>query len=270
MNASRGMAQPEANRLHERVANSPSHEDSRRLSQADTSAVYFARSQSWMDGEAQTLLTHAGANQYSANQLAFGNNALQADADQKPSVVPTESVLMAAIKPEIANSPDFFESVISSNQLIAVDQQLPLNQLSLADRSPTANSAVTEKSVASDVVTAPATAAANAFPFEPLSTQRFQMALPNAPLGNSFVLFVNRDEANRILNQLQEKGQISSQVWRIVKQPETQASGNGRNLPAAAEPQYLNDARISGELQNKKTEMIGRERVILMLNGPPN
>ena len=270
MNASRGMSQPEANRLHERVANSLSHEDSRRLSQADASAVYFARSQSWMDEEAQTLLTYAGANQYSANQLAFGNNALQAGADQKLGEIPTESVLMAAIKPEIANSPDFFESVISSNQLIAVDQQPPLNQLSLADRSPTANSAVAEKSVASDAVAAPATSAANAFHFEQLSTQRFQMALPNAPLGNSFVLFVNRDEANRILNQLQEKGQVSSQVWRIVKQPEAQTNGIGLNLPAAAEPQNLNDARISGELQNKKADMTGRERVILMLNGPPN
>ena len=270
MNASRGRAQPEAIRLNEQVANSPSHEDSRGLFKADASAVYFARSQSWMDDEAQTLLTYGGANQYSANQLAFGNNALQAGADQKPGVVPTESVLMAAIKPEIANSADFFEKVITSNQLIAVDQQQLLRQLSTADRSLTADSAVADKPAASDAVAAPATSAASAFSFEQFSTQRIQMAVPYAPLGNSFVLFVNRYEANRILNQLQEKGQVTSQVWRIVKQPEAQASGIGLNVPAAAEPQNVIDARISGELQNKKAEMTGKERVILMLNGPPN
>ena len=98
--------------------------------------------------------------------------------------------------------------------------------------------------------------------------------MPNAPQGNSFVLFVNRDEASRILAQLQEKGQVSSQVWRIVKQPETQAEtqatgGRGLNLPAVAEPKNSADKRSAGESLNRKVESAGSDRVILMLNGPP-
>jgi len=233
-------------------------------------AVYFARSQSWMDEETQSSLSN-GANEYSANQLAFGNYALQRGANQTLRDINTESVLMAAIKPEAANSPEFFQNIIVSNQLIAVDQQPGINQLSATDRLQSANSGFAEADAANVVNAAPMTAATNTPASNLFSSQRFQMAMPNSPQGNSFVLFLNRDEANNILNQLQEKGQVSSQVWRVIKQPESQAGGiNGLNMPAAAEPQKTDDKRIAVESVNRKAESTTNEKVILMLNGPPN
>ena len=230
-------------------------------------AVYFARSQSWMDEEAQTSLQYGV---YRADQLGIGTNAPQAGRDKDFREVTTESVLMAAIKPELANSPEFLQNMISANQLTAVDQQRAQTQWKEDNRFQTGSAGATAKlETANEASATPANESTSA-PSHLSLSRRFRMVVPNTPQGNSFVLFVNRDEANRILNELQEKGQVSSQVWRVVKQAETQdTSDKGQNTPAVAEPLNSVEGRVAGESLSRKPEPTGSDKVILMLNGPP-
>ncbi len=233
--------------------------------------VYFARSQSWMDEETQSSLAN-GENAYRLDQLAFGNNRLQStenlQAGSNQQASGTEGLLMAAIKPEAASSPEFFQSIVTSNQLIAVEPLPGLKQLSPANGLSPNYSTLDGKldaANAAPLTESPNTSANNLFP-----SQRFQMTMPNSPQGNSFVLFLNRDEASRILNQLQESGQVASQVWRIIKQPESDTfSPNGRNMPATAEQRNTDDGRTTGQSMNAKAESTINEKVILLLNGSP-
>ncbi len=235
-----------------------------------SSGVYFARSQSWLDDEAKSSLSY-GTNEYSANQLAFGNIALQRGETQKEGEIEAESVLMAAIKPEVANSPVFFQDIVVSNGLVAIEQQPTLNRFSGADSQQNFNSASTTTSRDAARAVVPLIEAANSPVSNMFSNQRSQMGLPNSPQGNSFILFLNRDEASQILNQLQEKQQVSSQVWRVVRQPESQtALDKSSNVPPPAEPQNPVQEQTAGGSPNGRADSGTNAKVILMLNGPPN
>lgn len=231
-------------------------------------SVFYARSQSWMDEETQSTLL-SSAQQNRADHLAFGSNSIQRRADPKNSGAAAEGVLMAAIKPEVANSPNFFQEIVASNQLVEVDQRPVLNQLALADPSQAGNSSLPPGRIAgvTDNV-ASATESANS-PTSNMFSNRYPMATPNQPQGNSFVLFLNRDEANQILNQLQEKGQVSSQVWRVVKQQDALANSKEVGKPAS-ELQTPQSQRGAISAPDQNPESVANGRVILLLNSSPN
>ena len=234
----------------------------------DTPNVYFARSQSWRDEETQSSL-YSGTFRFGVNQLGFGNNNIRlGDTNHQPAEGVSDTVLMAAIKPEVANSPEFFRNMVTSNQFIAVEQQPSNNLLTLGDRL---NSSVErELDAAKESNAAPVTEFSNAPVSSMFSTPGLQMAIPNMPTGNSFVLFVNRDEANRILLQLQENGQLASQVWRVLKRRQTQVAGKAVTRSAAVEPQNSADGQTLSDSANGRLESVKTDKVILMLNGPPN
>lgn len=234
----------------------------------ETPNVYFARSQSWRDEETQSSLSSA-TSRFGANQFGFGNNITTlGDENHQPAEGVSDTVLMAAIKPEVANSPEFFRNMVTSNQFIAVEQQPSNNLLTLGDRS--GSSVERELEAAKESNAAPVTEFSNAPVSSMFSTPGLQMAIPNMPTGNSFVLFVNRDEANRILQQLQKNGQLASQVWRVLKRRQTQAAGQAVTRSAAVEPQNSADGQTLSDSANGQLEPVKTDKVILMLNGPPN
>ncbi len=216
----------------------------------------FARSQSWDESETQ-LETAAGA-----NTDILGLRAKK--AEQEITETPTESVLMAAIKPEVANSPEFFQEIIATNRLVEVDQEAALNQKTAMARSLSANSLTNSQLGDRNRIDGQAGLGA-----EPPVAQRNQLSTPSHPVGNSMVLFLNRDEANQILNQLQEKGQVSSQVWRVIKQPEsTRELSQDATRGIAGEKQ--NAAGSQADVEMKRANALSiPEKVILLLNGPP-
>ena len=240
-------------------------------------AFFYARSQSWSDNETLSRLS-SGAQQNRADQLAFGNSAYQRGVEQIRSEAANESVLMAAIKPEVANSPEFFQNIVNSNRLVEVDQRPLLNQFSMADAAQavnapqTGNNLLSNNSAANNAATGRLEAAQNNAPnnqyldaqaLNRFSNQRYQLTMPNQPQtnqpqGNSIVLFLTRDEAKQILNQLQEKGQVTSQIWTVDKQLESQAASDKQN----------NNEPTSQA--NQKSESPINNKVILLLNGPPN
>jgi anti-sigma factor RsiW len=240
-------------------------------------AFYFARSQSWSDVETLSRLSPV-AQQNRADPLVFGNNALQNSAFQRGAGQDrtddaTERVWMAAIKPEVANSPEFFQNIVTSNRLVEVNQSFALNQLSAANAAQATNSVAIGRLEAAQS-NAPTMESANALTLNRYSNQRGQVAVSNQPQGNSFVLFVTRDEANQILTQLQEKGQVTSQLWTINKLPESQVavSQNARDVSTnnAATSRSLDAANQRDKPLNQETEAVSNDKVILMLNGPPN
>jgi anti-sigma factor RsiW len=273
-------------------------------------AFYYARSQSWSDDETLSRLSYTTPLSQ-ANQLAYGNDLLQRGDYQNRNEATTESVLMAAIKPEVANSPEFFQNIVTSNRLVEVDQGPLLNQYSVANAA-SGNEAMANAAMANATQTAdPANNAANSETNNALannavasgrlevnqnnaysiqsqarsqvpnqnvlglnrySNQRYQTTQSNQPLGNSIVLFLTRDEANQILNQLQEKGQVTSQIWKMDRQTEPQMAqakelNNAGSVSPDASPRGVAEPANQA---NPKAESSIHEKVILLLNGPPN
>ncbi|MDX1925668.1 MAG: hypothetical protein SFV81_04080 [Pirellulaceae bacterium] len=291
---------------------------------------YYARSRSWTDDETLSRLSYAAPLSQS-NQLAYGSDLMQRGASQNQVEAATESVLMAAIKAEVANSPDFFQNIVTSNRLVEVDQSPLLNQYASGNTAlgntalgntasgntvpgniasgnvapgntasgnlAPGNLAIADAAQATDPTNAPTRGAAgnvannavannaysiqsqtltqNALGLNRYAIPRYQNTLTNQPQGNSIVLFLTRDEANQILNQLQEKGQVTSQVWKIDRQTAPQMAQGGEfnnTAPVApnATPRGVAEPANQVNQINPQTESSIQEKVILLLNGPPN
>lgn len=229
------------------------------------------------------------------NSVVTTNQFLPVDTLQLATANQLSNQIVASgADASVANASDTDASVSDGP---AVDSQIPMK----ANSSAAANKSATSEMIKPDAVqldaAKPNSTSANSS--ESLNfangasypSQRGR-ASQNLPQGNSLVLFVTREEANRILKELQQQGEVSSQVWRVVQRAsgqgenwsgspdrgftETRSATNGAmpsaNLNSAnqpSEPSVATPSVNSAATSAANPVPAGDDKVILMLNALP-
>ena len=210
-------------------------------------------------------------------------------------------ILMAAVKADVANAQDLFNSVILDNHLAVVDPARPPLAAETFSRA-----AGAEPATSAETLQTPQLQKTPQLQTESDNRTRFWYQPPAKPgntvHANSLVLFVTLDEANQIVATMQEKGLVSSPVWKVENTNAKQLSNHrlqeSTDVAAAAPNEPVPEALQSKEksvaarsvqglartnsTNTGKTDSPavagqaefgrpsnGREKVILMLNMPP-
>jgi len=277
--------------------------------------VIVARSSRWNEAETLQFAASQAATFYGENALNYRQNAPNVQnpqpaakdyqsSDEGRSAGRNADVLMATVKSDPATTESLFNSVVTTNQFLPVEPLQVATATQLANRivAPVADSpagfAANSPAVPTDAAKSQTmdvrssedrNAGSNAASSNTENNRYFQTQLgrsgQNALQGNSLVLFVTREEANRILKELQQQGQVSSQVWRVVQRSIGQAedSLDSQTRNSSETKSLANEAAPNAALNrlNEQNKRFGdlpppaipppadNDKVILMLNALP-
>ncbi len=210
------------------------------------SQVRFARSATWGDPRTLNQAAAQSAMFFGQRRPVFDANSDSQFAKRDGGATVAE-VLMATVNVDERELSSLFDSVVSANALLAVESA-PLTEFSVADADSVARAAGVESSNASES-----------------ASQLGQFSAPNRadrglPSVNSLVLFVTRDEARRVLDELKQAGQIASPVWSVQSSVAVPDEAIDRGTaPTNTLPTNTRPTDSTREAS---------ERVVLMLNGP--
>lgn len=221
-----------ANALGREIAPSAASADSPSLNQP----LRFARSDAWADSQSLEQAT-------AQTSMFFSLNSPTANTNEA-----TAEVLMATIETAPDAVVPLFDSVILSNQLMPIENSAS----SFAMQS----TAEKEASLVPKIDAPGANAAEARWHF--FDSTKLKQDVPSV---SSLVLFVSRDEAQRILDELKRQGKIDSPVWQIVQRSDAGSAGENGRASAGLGSSNTTPAKPAASPANN-------DRVILMLNSP--
>ncbi len=290
--------------------------------QAVAPVVIVARSSKWNEDETLQFAASQAASFYGDNALNYRQNVSNVPA-QQPAANDIQSidalratgsnadVLLATVKSDAATTEALFNSVVTNNQFLPVEplQLATANQLANQIVAPVADSSAVQDDAAQSKLqdrgssqgrtadsiatnsraTGQGAANSNVASSNTATNWYYQAQagryVKNSLQGNSLVLFVTREEANRGLKELQQQGQVSSQVWRVVQrssgQPENAFDFQARNAAEKKSPTDDASPSAASNAMNEQNRFFvapsmqeiptpaDNDKVILMLNGLP-
>ncbi len=150
--------------------------------------LQFARSATWIDTRSLNQAAAQAAVFFGQIRPVFDSNTTDSQLAKPNDGAAVSEVLMATLNADQRELSSLFDSVVASNTLLAVE-----------------SASLTER--------AEADASESVSEFGQFVTpSRAGQSLPPV---SSLVLFVTREEANRILDELKQAGQIASPVWSV-------------------------------------------------------
>ncbi len=228
-------------------------------SAGEVARIQIARSSAWSEQEVEMAFAETmsglGVQGITPSDVTGTDRRGMAGETEKlskdQSSVPTQSLLLVSIEPTLANSTQFFDELIGTNQLTPVaPTHIQVPRL-LTEGRLQAGEGRGEATTSANTPTATGTLAETKLAEKPAENAEFpaqQSSVPAIP--DAILLFLTESAAEEVLGHLQQKGQVTSQIWRVASEQPTVAESSRSALADAS------SVRSSGQLVDSQSSAV--------------
>ncbi len=237
--------------------------------------VRVARSSAWSEAEVQAAFAETlpslgipgipSQDERVANEMRYAGTAEGSpiSAMSRPAAMSTsqQPLLLAALEPRLANSSVLFDDLVDGNQLATIT-------LSPSPQAKSSANSIEDVAMDKDVEAAKEQDTRKQDPKEQDSeksnkkisanSQFFRQQPGTHSIPDSIVLFLSESEAKQVLEQLQQKGLVASQIWQVTS--EAQADWYTSQNPTEESEQVGSRGGVGG-LPSTNEESLSRRSI---------